>query len=344
MRTRKDLRWLFVVVGVSCLGVLSALSIAHQNPATAAVTRPVVSEATAPLEAIAPVARDGHRGQAFLRKPPGPGPFPAVVVIHGGLVTLPTERVRDLALGVQPSRLLAAGYVVAVITYRSRDHDPQSTVSREDSLAAVAHVRQLPYVDRDSVVVSGCSGGGDLALEVAAATDVAAIVPEEPATVLLTGIFNTSFVKQGERYTPLDAAPISADPQKYYTPEYQSRTRAKLAKIRAPILILQGDQQPINRFNAAVLIPELRGCRQDAGGDDLSRRAALLCVLWQRTAHAPPRRRSQGVRGHRSLRATIPPHTAQSVGARAGEARAPWIVVTFSHRRSGEQEIRRSRP
>ena len=155
-------------------------------------------------------------------------------MIHGGLVTLPTERVRELALSVQPSRLLAAGYVVAVITYRSRDHDPQSTVSLEDSLAAVAHVRQLPYVDRDSVAVSGCSGGGDLALEVAAATDVAAIVPEEPASVLLTGIFNSSFAKQGERYTPLDAAPISADPPKYCTPEYQSRTRAKLAKIRAP--------------------------------------------------------------------------------------------------------------
>ena len=257
MRNRKDLRWLFVVLAVSGLAVLSAFSIAHQDPA-AAVTRPIVSEDTSPLEAIAPVAPDGHRGQGFLRKPPGPGPFPAVVVIHGGLVTLPTERVRDLALGVQPSRLLAAGYVVAVITYRSRDHDPQSTVSLADSLAAVAHVRQLPYVDRGSVVVSGCSGGGDLALEVAAATDVAAIVPEEPATVLLTGIFNTSFAKQGERYTPLDAAPISADPARYYTAEYQSRTRAKLAKIRAPILILQGDQQPINRFNAAVLIPELK--------------------------------------------------------------------------------------
>ncbi len=79
--------------------------------------------------------------------------------------------------------------------------------------------------------------------------------------MLLTGIFNTSFAKQGERYTPADAAPISADPPRYYTAEYQSRTRAKLAKIRAPILILQGDQQPINRFNAAVLI---RSCRLPA--------------------------------------------------------------------------------
>jgi acetyl esterase/lipase len=258
MRNRKELRWLFVVLGVSCLAFLSVLSIAHQDPATASVTRPVVSEDTSPLEAIAPVARDGYRGRGFLRKPPGPGPFPAVVVIHGGLVTLPSDRVRELALSVQPSRFLAAGYVVAVITYRSRDDDPQSTVSLADSLAAVAHVRQLSYVDRDSVVVSGCSGGGDLALEVAAATDVAAIIPEEPASILLTGIYNASFPKQGERYTPADGAPISADPKRYYTAEYQNRTRAKIGKIRSPILILQGDQAPINNFNAAVLLPELR--------------------------------------------------------------------------------------
>ena len=40
-------------------------------------------------------------------------------------------------------------------------------------------------VDPSSIVVSGCSGGGDLALEIAAATDVAAIATEEPATVLV---------------------------------------------------------------------------------------------------------------------------------------------------------------
>jgi acetyl esterase/lipase len=197
-----------------------------------------------------------------LRKPPGAGPFPAVVIIHGGLVTLPLEQLRELALSVQPSRFLAAGYVVVVITYRSRDDDPQSAVSLADSLAAVAHARTLAFVDRESIVVSGCSGGGDLALEVAAATNVAAIVPEEPASVLLTGIFNITFPKQGDRYTPLDAAPISADPKRHYTAEHQKRTRAKIDTIRAPILIVQGDQHRINAFNAAVLIPELRAANK----------------------------------------------------------------------------------
>jgi dipeptidyl aminopeptidase/acylaminoacyl peptidase len=255
MKQRTSTVWYLVTLGTIAL---LARPIASQGVATESITHPIVSEATSPVETIAPVAPDGHRGHGVVRKPPGAGPFPAVVIIHGGLVTLPPERIRQHALSVQPSRFLAAGYVVAVITYRSRDEDPQSTVSRADSLAAVAHVRQLPYVDPRSIVVSGCSGGGDLALEVAAATDVAAIVPEEPASILLTGVFNKSFSKLGERYTPMDSAPIYPNPKRYYTAEYQERTRAKLGKIRCPVLIIQGDQQPINRFNAAVLIPELR--------------------------------------------------------------------------------------
>ena len=53
------------------------------------ITRPAVSEDVSPLESVAPVAHDGHRGQAVLRKPPGDGPFPAIVLIHGGLTTQP---------------------------------------------------------------------------------------------------------------------------------------------------------------------------------------------------------------------------------------------------------------
>ena len=223
------------------------------------ITRPEISEDACPLEPIAPVARDGHRGQGMLRKPPGAGPFPAILWIHGGLVTVPAEQLRATALNmITPSRFLAAGYVVPILTYRSRDHDPQSTVSLEDCVAAVHHVRGLGFVDPKSIIVYGCSGGGDLALEVAAATEVCAIVPEEPATVLLTGIFNMKFPKKGERFTPADAGPILEDPKRYYTAEYQKITQAKIARIRCPILIVQGDQHPINRFNAEVLIPGLR--------------------------------------------------------------------------------------
>ena len=92
----------------------------------------------------------------------------------------------------------------------------------------------------------------------AAATEICAIVPEEPASILLTGIYNTTIPKAGARYTPQDAAVISTDPKRHYAPEFQKLTRAKLGRIECPILIIQGDVQAINRFNREVLIPELR--------------------------------------------------------------------------------------
>jgi dipeptidyl aminopeptidase/acylaminoacyl peptidase len=221
-------------------------------------TRPIVSEDTCPLVPFASVAKDGFRGQGVLRKPPGIGPFPAVVCIHPGISTVPVPGLQAFARAANASRFLAAGYVVLLPTYRSRDVDPQSTVSLEDSLAVVEHARALPYVDSQSIIVYGCSGGGDLALEIAAATRVCAIVPEEPASLLMAGILNTKVPKQGERYTGGEGAAITANPKQHYTPEYQKILQTKIARIQCPILIIQGDVSPINKFNAEVLLPELR--------------------------------------------------------------------------------------
>jgi dienelactone hydrolase len=225
------------------------------------VMRPAVSETACPLERITAIAQDGHPSLAFLRKPPGKGPFPAVVIIHGGLASWPEEQLREYALNSPlPCRLLADGYAGAAVDYRGRDHDPQDKACLQDCLAVVNYMKGRPFVDPKSVVVYGCSGGGDLALEVAAATDVCAIVPEEPASMLLTGVYNTGVPKKGERYTPADGAHFHTDPRRYFTPEFQTLTRAKLARIQCPILILQGDvnQVNVNRFNEQVLIPELR--------------------------------------------------------------------------------------
>jgi dipeptidyl aminopeptidase/acylaminoacyl peptidase len=221
-------------------------------------TRPAISQEVAPLEAIAPVAKDGHKGEAYVRKPPGKGPFPAVVLIHGGIVRWPTTALKEYALGAWSSRYLAAGYVVAVTTYRSRDVDPQTRESPDDALATVEYVRKLSYVDPKSIAVNGTSGGGALALTVATETDVAVIVLEEPAGPLAMGVLNKNTPKTGERFTPVDGRPFWEDPKKFYTTELQKSAREKLARIRCPILLLQGDLTPGNNFNKEILIPELR--------------------------------------------------------------------------------------
>ena len=216
-------------------------------------TRPVIPESVSPLEGIRPLAGDGHRGEGFLRKPPGEGPFPAAILIHGGLGRRPTEQLREYTLSTHPSRFLAAGYVTVVITYRSRDVDPtaQTPLPVSDCVAAIEFVKALPYVDAESVLVTGASGGGDLTLEAAAQTKVAAIAPEEPAAVLMAGlVVADSSVARKADYIKLYRE--RADHRKF---------RAKLAQISSPILILQGDHSThsgLNQFSEAVLIPELR--------------------------------------------------------------------------------------
>jgi dipeptidyl aminopeptidase/acylaminoacyl peptidase len=247
----------FVALAVVSLAALVSPphAAAQQDPANPPIMRPVISEEVAPLQTIAPVAQDGHRGEGFLRKPPGDGPFPAIVLIHGGLSRLPTERIREYALNTHPSRFLEAGYVIAAITYRSRDIDPitQTTLTVQDAVAAVDYLKGLPYVDSNSVVINGCSGGGDIALEVAAATEVAAIVPEEPAAMHMAGVVTADLAALGVG-AELDYV------QLYRVNTDHQRFAEKIARISSPVLIVQGDSPGpgLNRFNAEVLIPELR--------------------------------------------------------------------------------------
>jgi len=75
------------------VGLVSSRS-SHAQPA---VTRPVVSEKACPLETITPVAGDGHRGLAVLRKPPGAGLFPVIVWFHGDITTVLLARLEATA-------------------------------------------------------------------------------------------------------------------------------------------------------------------------------------------------------------------------------------------------------
>ena len=143
---------------------------------------------------------------------------------------------------------------MASTTYRSRDVDPQSPASANDVAATLDYVRKLGYVATDSIGLIGCSGGGDLALEIATKTQVAAIVAEEPASMMVTGVFNMKSPKAGARYAPPDAFSIVANPSQYYTQEYRKFTQRKLATLRSPILIVQGEEtSPLNRWNAETL-------------------------------------------------------------------------------------------
>lgn len=239
-----------VVTALAAFAFLSSSSAFGQPKAT----RPEVSEKACPLEVISVLTPDKHKATAVVRKPPGKGPFPAVVFLHGGLGQQGEKRLKEEAQS-QPTllRFLAAGYVTVNATFRARAEDPQTRDALVDCLAVVAHVKNMPEVDPKSVVVFGGSGGGSLALELAGETELCAVAAGEPASILFTGMLTKENVKDRKK-----GEELMDDPKKFYTPELEKLTRAKVGKINCPVLIVHGDKHPINKINHEIVIPELK--------------------------------------------------------------------------------------
>jgi dienelactone hydrolase len=106
---------------------------------------------------------------AKIYAPEGPGPFPAIVLSHtcSGL----QQHVFEWA-----QRFLRIGYVVLVVDHLgprglSNNCPPNNSVSvikyAEDDVAAMKHLRALPYVDSKRIVEFGLSYGGMAALRLA---------------------------------------------------------------------------------------------------------------------------------------------------------------------------------
>ncbi len=258
----------YFIIIVFALVALLPLPTSAQTP----VTRPAIAEEISPVEELSVTTRDGRTAIGVVRKPPGRGPFPAVVVIHGGTGPRRLEELKYQALNSPTmTRFLAAGYVTMIPTFHMED--PQALDALWDTLAIVDHVKQMGEVDPNSVVVYGCSAGGDLVLEIAGETKVAATTAEEPFTILFTGMFTKDTPKGGASFTSADVSPLLEDPHSFYTPAIRRVTQERIRKITGPIFIAQGDQRQLlggvdhHKIIDEILIPELK-----ASGKELEER------------------------------------------------------------------------
>ena len=123
-----------------------------------------------------------------LSKPEGPGPFPAVVIMHdcSGLGPrssgAPGRWVKELVgrgyVVIMPDSFTTRGFPDGVCTDGSRSRDDVSPARRvRDAYAALAYLRALPYVDGAHVGLMGGSHGGSTTL-------TSMIVPEGDADLL----------------------------------------------------------------------------------------------------------------------------------------------------------------
>jgi acetyl esterase/lipase len=217
-----------------------------------------VSEQTCPLNVVAIPTQSGRASTpAVIRLPPHAKGAPAIIYLHGGLDTFEVEQLKAKSRGPNNmSRFLAAGWVTVVPTFRERNQDPQTTDALHDCLDIIAYVRKMPEVDPNSVVIYGTSGGGSLAIEIAGEVSLPAVVAEEPASILFTGMFTKAYGKGKSKMSSADSRDIMQDPKKYYTPDIQKITRERIAKVRCPMFFGEGGMHTINRINNEIVFPE----------------------------------------------------------------------------------------
>ena len=119
---------------------------------------------------------------AYVVKPDGPGPFPAIVILHG------CEGFNGFE-AVAADRLAFAGYVVAALDTLTPNGIPPCTnrdatnATADDARAALAWLATQPYVVADRLGVMGFSMGGGAALALADPANHAAPPPGLRAVV-----------------------------------------------------------------------------------------------------------------------------------------------------------------
>lgn len=219
-----------------------------ETPTVAAVE---VSEVDSPVKMLTATASDGNRIEVPYRVPIADHPLPAIVFIHGSLgQRKPRELVENITSNPTQTRFLAAGYVTVAATFRTYVDTPLSRGPILDVAAIIQEVQKLPEVDPESVVVFGTSGGGSIALELAAQAELSlpAVVIGEPATVLYTGLMTDLSMRDRsmKEYATL------------YTDERRKATEAKIAAISSPLLVHHGDVHPLRKINFEVVFPAIQ--------------------------------------------------------------------------------------
>ncbi len=212
--------------------------------AKAAYTPPPVYEdagATASLVAFPSGSRTLH---GFLYRPPGDGPFPAVVFNHGS-EAMPSARSDEAVFYVRHGFVLfvphrrGQGQSSDAGTYIERlgpaQIEGELVAQADDVMAAVEYVHSLPYVDGGRVAVTGCSFGGIVSLFAA------------------------------ERGTGIEAVVDFAGGAMSWarSPELQMRMKQAARAARVPVLFIQAEND-FDTTPSRVLSEEMRNAGKPA--------------------------------------------------------------------------------
>jgi dipeptidyl aminopeptidase/acylaminoacyl peptidase len=120
---------------------------------------------------------------AYVRKPDGPGPFPVIVLLHGGRYSRPATMALGRSTQSPTADFIKAGWAVYSIDYRPTEKIAIVPIEFDDTVEAVKAARALPFADTGRIGLLGGSHGGQVLSRVVSRTDVRGAVLCAPAAI-----------------------------------------------------------------------------------------------------------------------------------------------------------------
>jgi dipeptidyl aminopeptidase/acylaminoacyl peptidase len=195
---------------------------------------------------------------AYMRRPQGPGPFPVVVIQHGGSPS--AKGTYNMARTRPPSAaFIEQGWAVLWTDFRETRvplRFPGGAVSMpahpaiewHDALAAIEAVRNLSYIDGRRIAIMGASHGGNVHSHVVSRADIQGSILCSPAIFDLIELAKAldqnvpmiqpikNKIAEGEQHYGAKMSVVAEHPECY---GYES-PMMEVSKVRCPILILNG--------------------------------------------------------------------------------------------------------